>query len=933
MIRKDNDQRYALRTAFVDESGEVIRGDTITVSSVPAHVQAITTTQISNWDEAHGWGDHALAGYLTSFTETDPTVPSHVKSITTTQVSNWDDAFSWGNHASVGYLTSFTETDPTVPTHVKSITTTQVSNWDDAFSWGDHAGLYAAASHTHSYIPLSGSDSVTGGISTTGTYIEAGKGTGSVALTTNDGQGNANLTFNHRNAIPDIAGNVGRIEVNVDSTSSARMYFEVRDNADTLSVVTNNYGMALSSDTLTINNSGSAGGGTLEAGTGDFSSSVTALNLTATSTVNGGTISGNTVTSYGTVTASGGDSTQWNEAYSWGDHAAAGYITSQAAAQTLSFSSSTGSLSISDGNTVDLDGRYLEGSGGVLTGVLQIASSTYNDHLQFVRSTEQWNVTPSTDGSLDFSRPAGTGTARVDFPSITVGGSTVDSTAVGNWNTAYGWGDHELEGYMKRAATTFSSELRVLHDGGAVAAYSDPDFTFDAATSTVKSVNANFSGTATTLNLTATSAVNAGTVSANSITSYGTVTASGGTSTNWNTAFGWGNHAGLYPTLTGTGASGTWGISITGNAGSVDGYSATTAATASTVAVRDGSADIACRLLRPNFANQATINGAMAFRVNNSTDNYVRFCSDKAAIRTFLDVPTRTGGNASGSWGINVTGSSASCTGNAATATTASSANAVAVNAATATWYDILGHSGGTVYSDTACHIHGSGYIQASYFNTTHGVATRNSDTVFYSSTDDYIRKNNSAGMKSSLGFYTSGDSPSFGAVRATKNGAVDATWDTAMAFQASGSYGGGLALITPGGSSEGYGIYTTSGGTVLKFAQGSATASLSSQLTLSSGNLTATGNITAYSDERLKSDVETLDGSKVYEMRGVSFTKDGEKGSGVIAQELQKVAPELVQENDEYLSVAYGNLVGYLIEAVKDLKAEIEELKNDSSN
>jgi hypothetical protein len=92
--------------------------------------------------------------------------------------------------------------------------------------------------------------------------------------------------------------------------------------------------------------------------------------------------------------------------------------------------------------------------------------------------------------------------------------------------------------------------------------------------------------------------------------------------------------------------------------------------------------------------------------------------------------------------------------------------------------------------------------------------------------------------------------------------------------------------------------------------------------------DLVVTGNVTAYSDERLKSDIETLDGSKVYEMRGVSFTKDGAAGSGVIAQELQKVAPELVHEGEEYLSVAYGNLVGYLIEAVKELKAEIDELK-----
>jgi len=83
-----------------------------------------------------------------------------------------------------------------------------------------------------------------------------------------------------------------------------------------------------------------------------------------------------------------------------------------------------------------------------------------------------------------------------------------------------------------------------------------------------------------------------------------------------------------------------------------------------------------------------------------------------------------------------------------------------------------------------------------------------------------------------------------------------------------------------------------------------------------------------AYSDERLKTNIETLDGSKVYKMRGVSFIKDEIEGSGVIAQELEKVAPELVNNDGEYKAVAYGNITGYLIEAIKELKAEIEELK-----
>jgi len=96
----------------------------------------------------------------------------------------------------------------------------------------------------------------------------------------------------------------------------------------------------------------------------------------------------------------------------------------------------------------------------------------------------------------------------------------------------------------------------------------------------------------------------------------------------------------------------------------------------------------------------------------------------------------------------------------------------------------------------------------------------------------------------------------------------------------------------------------------------------------VTAGNFTATGDITAFSDERLKSNIKTLDGNKVFNMRGVSFIKNKKESSGVIAQELEGVAPELVHSDAEYKSVAYGNLVGYLIEAVKLLKEEINELK-----
>ena len=95
-------------------------------------------------------------------------------------------------------------------------------------------------------------------------------------------------------------------------------------------------------------------------------------------------------------------------------------------------------------------------------------------------------------------------------------------------------------------------------------------------------------------------------------------------------------------------------------------------------------------------------------------------------------------------------------------------------------------------------------------------------------------------------------------------------------------------------------------------------------------GNFVASGNVTAYSDERLKTNIETIPNAleKVNALRGVTFDKDGERGLGVIAQEVEKVLPEVVLEGEEYKSVAYGNIVGVLIEAVKELTKEVEDLK-----
>ena len=105
------------------------------------------------------------------------------------------------------------------------------------------------------------------------------------------------------------------------------------------------------------------------------------------------------------------------------------------------------------------------------------------------------------------------------------------------------------------------------------------------------------------------------------------------------------------------------------------------------------------------------------------------------------------------------------------------------------------------------------------------------------------------------------------------------------------------------------------------------------------SGNFTTAGNVTAFSDARIKKDVATIDGALdlVSKMRGVRYTRidNGTKGVGVIAQEMLEVLPEVIQQglgDDDTLSVAYGNIVGVLIEAVKELTARVVELESSTS-
>ena len=133
---------------------------------------------------------------------------------------------------------------------------------------------------------------------------------------------------------------------------------------------------------------------------------------------------------------------------------------------------------------------------------------------------------------------------------------------------------------------------------------------------------------------------------------------------------------------------------------------------------------------------------------------------------------------------------------------------------------------------------------------------------------------------------------------------------------------------------SAGTGI--TLSGTTFSIPQAVATNS-----TVTFGEVRSTGDIIAYynsSDLALKENIKPIDNAldKVMSLDGINWTykNDGRAMTGLIAQQVQKVLPEAVFEtdlmdNNGHLAIRYGNVVGLLVESIKELKSEIESLKS----
>jgi hypothetical protein len=140
--------------------------------------------------------------------------------------------------------------------------------------------------------------------------------------------------------------------------------------------------------------------------------------------------------------------------------------------------------------------------------------------------------------------------------------------------------------------------------------------------------------------------------------------------------------------------------------------------------------------------------------------------------------------------------------------------------------------------------------------------------------------------------------------------------------FQVAGTLG--LALQT----TSAIRVFITQGGNILL-----GTQTDNGERLYVSGSIRATGSITANSDVRLKKNIERIENAlqKVSEISGYTYNTiyDEDRHAGVIAQEIDKVLPEIVNKgNDGLMGVEYGNISALLIEAIKDLKVQNDSLQ-----
>ncbi len=751
------------------------------------------------------------------------------------------------------------------------------SNWDTAYGWGDHAsgGYLTSYSETDTLSDVIGrGNTTTGSISFTGTGANTGIKFNST-IVANDGFG---------------------IRVNGTSNAGELEFYSTDD--DTEPFVFRHY------------TSGQDGTG----------SSVEWFRIGA----------GGNISTPGTVTASGGNSGNWNTAYGWGDHASAGYLTS------LPSHNHDGRYLLIGGKAVDSD--KLDG----------IDSGTF-----MRRDT---NVTLASGSKFTFHSGGGGTTFSNNHYSMGV------DIANGGWSSP-----------------NYSDLIIGYHTGIRIgAAYGGTRF-YNNSPTTDTNNNGNGNGNE---GLIMTVGGNAG---SNSIIVQGDVTASGGNSTQWNQAYGWGNHNSPgYARLAASNSftnsynefgNGTGSVSNDGSWNARVNVAGSSHARLDVKSVSDGIITTMYSHTGNNRGKIGTMSNHALGLLVNGTERATLHSTGRLEVSGPIDAVK-----------INLTGE---------VNINNSTANKINFNDSSAYWLSTANNWG--LYWNTSSNslgFHGSGtergsidldngnlqmdgtgrfgsYIATNTGQTRSKIRLWDTDTNYaigFKSGYDFGHLGNSSGTggeyaisfmqnnNSSRGFWWGH------ADHSDDQGAMALTADGRLNVAKSVSIGEGENKINPSGVPL-YVEGTTAGATVFEIqgTQGqlfSITDDLTGDLfTVSdiSGipilsvnslgvvtvddTLLVTGDVIAYhaSDKRLKDNIKPIENAidKVKMIGGYEFdwnklSKNEGHDVGVIAQEIEEVLPELVgTRGDGYKGVKYEKLTSLLIEAIKDQQIQIDELKS----
>ena len=898
-------------------------------------------TNSTNWDTAYSWGDHALAGYLTSFTETDPVfIASPAYGITSTNITNWDTAYSWGNHATQSYATE-TFVNTAVANLVDSAPTTLDTLNELAAALGDDPNFATTVTNSiATKLPLAGG-TLTGNLNGTTATFTGALTADSATLQQLDLRG-VNVAGTNINTVDRGLYYWGSTQPSTGSPGdNYMMTLTTRDSGQNIQLAW-----------------GGSGNGKLfvrraDSGTYyDWTEFWSDAHFTSTNISN------------------------WNTAYGWGNHASAGYLTSYTETDTLASVTGRGNTTsnaivvtaIDSGNPSALGDNIRVSGYGILgnrstfyvtnNGAIQIGNGSIHNQdptalfqtssIELLKTT---NISSSLNvtGNINIS-DAGYREVKVDqtdSAAVRLGVSSGSNEAFiisDNSGAGHISGDSSFKimGYDSSVLTEYakftSSSLNmstdinmggnkitnlygiVLNNEELTDLTEDGQIAFDLNDSNAPATLGTYGGTQPEGLYLRGSGTN--------YQIYHTGHFSGTNISNWQTAYGWGNHASAgYAAASHTH---TWANINGETSNSVNDWGGLRHQT------NDGYIDFGpansswahIYTDRPGFYfnKSLVVSGGSEVNVgdvrspifydSNDTSTYIN--TSAGVIRL---------GQTSGRSAITHYDTGGYLTFRGTT------------NSSPENWgWSFTNQDSGSTNYTTYFRIDYTGQYTQSLGSSRAPIFYDSNNTGYYvdpASTSVLNAVNvNSITIGSGITLQESADRADLLEISSTtsgwgglqiRNSANEGRWS----FMVNGANAG----IYDDENNDWHIYMTENAGVDIRHNGNTKLETTSSGVSVT-GALTASGDVTAFSDARLKENVETIDSAldKVNQLRGVKYNKIGEdKNSiGVIAQEIEKVVPEVVLENEDGIkSVAYGNITAVLIEAVKELSNKVEELEN----